>query len=53
MGESEKDLSLSRPQHVWDGPQYLEESWRVEETCCQTPVKQAVTTELKNLHRVK
>ena len=32
----EEERRPSKLQHYWDQPEYWEESWRLEETCCQS-----------------
>ena len=34
----------SKQQHYWERPEYLEESWRLEETCCSSKYSERPST---------
>ena len=44
----------SKQQHYWERPEYWEESWRLEETCCHTnsSEKPSALADVKNSHWV-
>ena len=39
---------LSKLQHYWDQPEYREESWRLEETCCHSNSSERPPAGVKN-----
>ena len=51
----EDEWKLSKLQHCWERPEYWEESWRLEETCCHSNKswKPSANAHLKNSQKSK
>ena len=47
--EKENEERLSKQQHCWDKPEYWEESWRLQKTCCHSNSSEKPSVGVKKL----